>query len=156
MKLQYYNKILQYNEHLFALLKLCKEHRIEKVYVHAFTDGRDTDPESGIEYAKEFEAQAKNIGVGELASVVGRYYIMDRDNRWERVQQGYDLLVHGKGQQFDDSESAFKASYEDGVTDEFIKPISLNDAPESRIQKGDSVIFSIQQRGFIPCRPQHF
>jgi len=130
-----------HNEHLFALLRLCKNHGIEKVYVHAFTDGRDTDPESGIGYAKEFEEQARKIGVGELVSIVGRYYIMDRDNRWERVRKGYDLLVHGKGQQFDDAESAFKASYTDQVTDEFIEPVLLNDVPESRIQEGDTVIF---------------
>ena len=130
-----------HNEHLFALLKLCKSHGIEKVYVHAFTDGRDTAPESGEGYAQEFNEKAEEIGVGTLASIVGRYYIMDRDNRWERVKLGYDLLVRGTGEKFATSDEAFDASYASGVTDEFIKPVLLDDSVESRIGKGDTVIF---------------
>lgn len=130
-----------HNEHLFALLELCKNHGIDNVNVHAFTDGRDTSPQGGIEYAREFEAKAKEIGVGKLASVVGRYYAMDRDNRWERIKLAYDLLVHGKGEKFNSAEEAFQATYKNDVTDEFIKPVLLDGSPESRIQKGDVVIF---------------
>lgn len=130
-----------HNNHLFALLQLCKNHGIENVYVHAFTDGRDTAPESGKGYAEEFEKQAAEIGVGKLASIVGRYYVMDRDNRWERVKRGYDLLVRGTGEVFESSTAAFEASYANKVTDEFINPVILDEAPESRIQKDDALIF---------------
>lgn len=130
-----------HNEHLFALLKLCKKHDIPQVYVHAFTDGRDTPPHSGKNYAAEFEAHAQKAGVGKLASIVGRYYAMDRDNRWERVQRAYDLLVHGKGEVFASAQEAFTNSYADGVTDEFINPVLLDTSEESRIKKGDPVIF---------------
>lgn len=111
------------------------------MYVHAFTDGRDTAPESGINYAKQFQQKADEIGVGEIASIVGRYYIMDRDNRWERVQKGYDLLVHGKGTSFNSADEAFESSYANGKTDEFIDPVLLNSGQESRIEKDDTVIF---------------
>jgi 2,3-bisphosphoglycerate-independent phosphoglycerate mutase len=130
-----------HNDHLFALLKLCKDHGIENVYVHAFTDGRDTAPESGIYYAKQFQQKADEIGVGEIASIIGRYYIMDRDNRWERVQKGYDLLVHGKGTSFNSADEAFESSYANGKTDEFIDPLLLNSDQDSRIDKEDTVIF---------------
>jgi len=130
-----------HNEHLFALLELCKKHGIDNVNVHAFTDGRDTNPDGGINYAKEFESKAEEIGVGKLASIVGRYYAMDRDNRWERIKLAYDLLVHGEGEKFDSAEEAFKASYDAGITDEFIKPILLDNSPSSRIEKGDVVIY---------------
>ncbi len=130
-----------HNEHLFALLKLCKQHKLPQVYVHAFTDGRDTSPKGGIHYARDFEQEAQNIGCGTLASLIGRYFAMDRDNRWERIEKAYNLLVHGKGAAFDSAEEAFQASYEDGKTDEFIEPILLDDAPASRIEAGDTVIF---------------
>ncbi|WP_103665586.1 2,3-bisphosphoglycerate-independent phosphoglycerate mutase [Gracilimonas amylolytica] len=130
-----------HNEHLFALLRLCKKHGIDNVYVHAFTDGRDTSPNGGIEYAKEFQKQAAEIGVGEIASIVGRYYAMDRDNRWERIKLAYDLLVKGKGEKFDTPGEAFESSYANDVTDEFIKPILINDDASSRINKDDAVIF---------------
>lgn len=130
-----------HNEHLFALLRLCEKHGIENVYVHAFTDGRDTSPNGGIEYAKEFEQKANEIGVGEIASIVGRYYAMDRDNRWERIELAYNLLVHGKGEKFDTPEDAFKNSYKNDITDEFIKPVLINNDPESRIERDDTIIF---------------
>ncbi|MFY0697848.1 MAG: 2,3-bisphosphoglycerate-independent phosphoglycerate mutase [Balneola sp.] len=130
-----------HNDHLFALLELCKKEGIENVYVHAFTDGRDTAPNGGKKYAQEFNKKAEEIGVGKLASVIGRYYAMDRDNRWERVQLAYDLLVNGKGEIFESSDEAFDSSYSDGVTDEFIKPILLDKNSESRIEKDDSIIF---------------
>ena len=129
------------NQHLFALLKLCKNHGIENVYVHAFTDGRDTAPESGKEYAHDFNQKAEEIGVGKLASIIGRYYAMDRDNRWERVQLAYDLLVNGKGEKFSSSDEAFNTSYSNKITDEFIKPVILDDSKDSRIGKDDTIIF---------------
>jgi len=130
-----------HNEHLYALLKLIKQQGVDNAYVHAFTDGRDTSPNGGIEYAREFERQANEIGIGTLASVVGRYYAMDRDERWERTQLAYDLLVQGKGEHYSSAEEAFKSSYADGVTDEFIKPKLIDESADSRIQKGDVVIF---------------
>tara|TARA_R110002096_G_scaffold329006_1_gene522999 strand:+ start:37243 stop:38766 length:1524 start_codon:yes stop_codon:yes gene_type:complete len=130
-----------YNEHLYALLELCKQHGIDHVYIHAFTDGRDTAPKGGKKYAQEFNAKASEIGVGKLASIIGRYYAMDRDNRWERVQLAYDLLVNGKGEAFSNSDEAFDASYAAGLTDEFIKPILLDPSEDSRISKDDTVIF---------------
>lgn len=129
-----------HNEHLFALLKLCKLKGIEHVYVHAFTDGRDTAPEGGIEYVRQFEQVAQEIGVGEIVSVIGRYYAMDRDNRWERVQLAYDLLVHGKGESFENATEALESNYANNITDEFIKP-SIIGSSNSRIEKDDSVIF---------------
>jgi len=130
-----------HNEHLYALLKHIKQQGVDNAYVHAFTDGRDTSPNGGIEYAREFERQANEIGIGTLASVVGRYYAMDRDERWERTQLAYDLLVQGKGEHYSSAEEAFKSSYADGVTDEFIKPRLIDESADSRIQKGDVVIF---------------
>ena len=130
-----------HNNHLFALLELCKKEGIENVYVHAFTDGRDTAPHGGKIYVQEFNKKAEEIGVGKLVSVIGRYYAMDRDNRWERVQLGYDLLVNGNGEFFESADSAFDSSYSEGITDEFIKPILLDSSNESRIQKEDAVIF---------------
>ena len=130
-----------HNEQLYALLKLAKKHDIKDVFVHALTDGRDTDPKAGLRYAQEFQEQADKIGTGELASIIGRYYAMDRDNRWERIELAYRGLVNGEGEQFDSFEEAFKKSYANGVTDEFIKPVILNDDPPARIQSGDAVIF---------------
>lgn len=129
------------NDHLYELLKLVNNRGIENAYVHAFTDGRDTAPENGIIYAREFEQKAAEIGTGKLASIIGRYYAMDRDNRWERTRKAYDLLVHGKGEYFTSAEEAFTSSYEKGKTDEFIEPVLLNKDQESRIRKGDTVIF---------------
>lgn len=130
-----------HNEHLFALLRLCKDNGIEKVYVHAFTDGRDTGPHSGLGYARAFEEKAAEIGTGEIASVIGRYYAMDRDKRWERVSKAYNALIYGKGLKAATAEEAFQKSYDAGITDEFILPAIINDSPESRIKKGDTVIF---------------
>jgi 2,3-bisphosphoglycerate-independent phosphoglycerate mutase len=130
-----------HNEHLFALLELCKQHNIENVYVHAFTDGRDTAPESGLGYAQEFQQKADEIGTGTLASIIGRYYAMDRDNRWERVQLAYDLLVNGEGTYFESAEEAFTSSYKEEITDEFIKPVLLDQSAGSRIDEDDTLIF---------------
>ncbi len=130
-----------HNKHLFALLKFAQSSGVKNTYVHAFTDGRDTSPHGGIEYAKEFEQEANSIGSGEIASIIGRYYAMDRDNRWERTQLAYDLLVHGEGQHFNNPVEALQASYDENITDEFIKPKLINTDPDSRIQKDDVVIF---------------
>lgn len=130
-----------HNNHLFALLDLIKEQGIENAYVHAFTDGRDTSPTGGIRYVEEFEEKAKAIGVGKLASVVGRYYAMDRDNRWERIELAYDLLVRGKGEVFSSAKDGLSHNYEQDNTDEFIRPMLLDEAPESRISNGDVVLF---------------
>jgi 2,3-bisphosphoglycerate-independent phosphoglycerate mutase len=130
-----------HNNHLVALLRLCKQYGLEKVYVHAFTDGRDTAPHSGLGYAQAFNKAASEIGTGELASVIGRYYAMDRDKRWERVEKAYNALVYGEGVESDTAEEAFRMSYDKGVTDEFILPTVVNKDPESRIKKDDVVIF---------------
>lgn len=130
-----------HNEHLYGLLKFAQSAGIDNTYVHAFTDGRDTSPHGGMDYIKEFQQQADAIGSGEIASIVGRYYAMDRDNRWERTQLAYDLLVHGKGEEFDNPTEALQASYDADVTDEFVKPKLINSSPDSRIQKDDVIVF---------------
>lgn len=131
-----------HNSHLFALLKLVKETGIDHAFVHAFTDGRDTSPEGGVEYAQEFADKADQIGVGKIASIVGRYYAMDRDERWERTQKAYNLLVKGEGNHFDTPREALKNSYAEEVTDEFVKPVTIGrEVDNSRIKKGDVVIF---------------
>jgi len=130
-----------HNEHLYALLEMAKRYELDNAYVHAFTDGRDTSPNGGATYLKEFEAKAKEIGTGTIASVVGRYFAMDRDNRWERTQKAYDLLVHGKGAEVEQASEAFEKSYNNDVTDEFIEPHLTNSDPESRVGKNDVVVF---------------
>ncbi|MFN1834409.1 2,3-bisphosphoglycerate-independent phosphoglycerate mutase [Balneola sp. MJW-20] len=130
-----------HNDHIYALLEMSKSFGIDHTYVHAFTDGRDTSPQGGIQYAEEFNNKAEEIGIGELASVIGRYYAMDRDHRWERVKLAYDLLVNGEGAYFNSAREAFQSSYDEGVTDEFIKPVLLSKDEGSRIRKGDVVIF---------------
>lgn len=135
--------------HLYALLEMCSRERLgpEQVQVHAFTDGRDTDPHSAVEYARDFSARAGEIGVGRIASVVGRYYAMDRDNRWPRTQKAYDLLVDGVGRWFPSAEAGLESSYKAGVTDEFVEPFTviergqIRDQSRGRVRDGDSVVF---------------
>lgn len=129
------------NEHLYALLKMADMYNLKSAFVHAFTDGRDTSPHGGVQYLKEFENKAEEIGIGTMASVVGRYYAMDRDNRWERTQQAYDLLVHGKGTAVDEASEVFEISYKNEITDEFLKPHRIKTQENSRIENGDVVIF---------------
>ncbi len=131
------------NLHLYGLLELARLEglALDQVCVHAFTDGRDTAPEGGAGYAEAFQAEAARIGVGRLVSIVGRYYAMDRDHRWPRIQKAYDLLVHGKGTRFEDPVAALQASYANGVTDEFVDPVCLTDPADGRIESGDAVIF---------------
>ena len=125
--------------HLFALCDIAKEYGLEKVYIHCFMDGRDTDPRSGKGFIEQLEAHCA-LTAGKIASVVGRYYAMDRDKRWERVREAYDLLVRGQGRQATDMARAVQESYDAGVTDEFIKPIH-NSAVDGTIKEGDAVIF---------------
>jgi 2,3-bisphosphoglycerate-independent phosphoglycerate mutase len=128
--------------HLKALCDLAKKNNLDKVFIHAFTDGRDTDPNSGAGFLLDLETHLKK-STGAIASVVGRYYAMDRDKRWERVKQAYDLLVHGKGAKYPDAQAAVKDSYAAGVTDEFILPIVITGAdgsPKAVIEDGDAVI----------------
>lgn len=130
-----------HNHHLYALLELAKAEGISEVFVHAFTDGRDTAPNSGRRYVQDFEEKAAEIGVGKLVSIIGRYYAMDRDNRWERVQKAYDLLCSGKATYFESALEALESSYSEGTTDEFIDATLLDQRDETRIQRGDTVIF---------------
>lgn len=126
-------------EHLKAILTLCKEHDVPQVYVHAFTDGRDTDPKSGLGYLTNL-LQHMQQTTGQLASVTGRYYAMDRDKRWERVKLAYDALVHRSGTHTGDLLASVAASYAEGITDEFLKPIINAQTPEGYIKEGDAVI----------------
>jgi len=125
--------------HLNALLRLAKEQGITDVVIHCLMDGRDTDPKSGLGYMKALADTMASLGVGKVGTVCGRFYAMDRDNRWERVQRAYDALVHGEGTPASDPVAAVEASYAAGVTDEFIEPVVLEGT--SRIKDGDSVIF---------------
>ncbi|MFN5634677.1 MAG: 2,3-bisphosphoglycerate-independent phosphoglycerate mutase, partial [Flavobacteriia bacterium] len=128
-------------EHIYALCKLAKEFGLEDVFIHAFTDGRDCDPKSGKAFLEELEEEL-TFSVGKIATVVGRYYAMDRDNRWERIQKAYDVMVKGKGQAYSSASEAITASYANGVTDEFIEPavITKNGQPIAKIENGDVVI----------------
>ncbi|PLX10338.1 MAG: 2,3-bisphosphoglycerate-independent phosphoglycerate mutase, partial [Marinilabiliales bacterium] len=128
--------------HLYKLCDLTQDFQLDKVFIHALTDGRDTDPKSGYGYIQELEKHL-NKSNGKIASLSGRYYTMDRDKRWERVKEGYDLLVHGKGKKTRNILQAIKESYSEGITDEFIKPVCVvdeNDRPLGAIHEGDVVI----------------
>ena len=126
-------------DHLYALCDIAKEYNLEKVFIHCFMDGRDTDPRSGKGFIEDVEAHcAKSAGV--VASIIGRYYAMDRDKRWERVKVAYDQLIKGEGRPAADMAAAVEESYAEGVTDEFIKPI-VNSTVDGTIKEGDVVIF---------------
>ena len=126
-------------EHLFALCDIAKHYGLERVYLHCFMDGRDTDPRSGLGFIRQVEDHCKK-STGVIASIVGRFYAMDRDKRWERVKEAYDLLVDGKGVQATDMVQAMQDSYDADVTDEFVKPIN-NSTVDGTIKEGDAVIF---------------
>ena len=134
-------------EHLFALLRMARENKVEKVFVHCFTDGRDTPPESGIDFLRQLEQKMREYGAGQIASVSGRYYAMDRDNRWERIEKAYRAMVHGDAEaKSSDPIAAIRASYEKGVTDEFMIPAVITTpgkvpAPRGLIRDDDAVIF---------------
>src|SRR4051812_14541273 len=115
-------------QHLFALLRMAKQNKVERVFVHCFMDGRDTPPHSGIDYVRQLQQKMREIGIGEIASLNGRYYAMDRDNRWERVERAYCAVVHGESEQrSNDALEALRRSYESGVTDEFTLPIVITE-----------------------------
>jgi 2,3-bisphosphoglycerate-independent phosphoglycerate mutase len=129
--------------HEKALLELAKRSGLDRVYVHAFTDGRDTMPRSGIEYLADLEAYMTQLGVGKVATVIGRYYAMDRDKRWERTKMAYDAMVAGDARAAESAQAAIRRSYDEGVTDEFIKPavvVAEPDWPVATIRDGDSII----------------
>ncbi len=131
-------------DHLYALLELAKRYEIQNVYVHAILDGRDTPPTSAIEYIKALENKMKELGIGKIATLSGRYYTMDRDKRWERINLAYDALVNGKGNNFKTVQKAIETSYEAQEFDEFVKPIVIVDEeqnPIAKIKDNDSVIF---------------
>jgi len=137
-------------EHLFALLRMARENQVSRVFVHCFMDGRDTPPNSGIEFLRRLEQKMREFGVGQIATVLGRYYAMDRDNRWERIEKAYRAMVHGRAETNSlDPVAAVRASYEKGVTDEFIVPVVITTqaapgqpaAPRGLIRDDDAVIF---------------
>ena len=130
-------------DHLKGLLELAKRNEVSKVYVHAFMDGRDVAPGSGRLFVEEIQAAMKEIGVGEIATISGRYYAMDRDNRWDRIELAYDAIVKGEGVKASSALEAIDASYHDNKTDEFVLPtvIMNGDIPVGKVSKGDSVVF---------------
>jgi len=135
-------------QHLLALLEMAKQQKVQKVFAHCFMDGRDTPPNSGRDYVRQLQQKMRELGVGEIATLVGRYYAMDRDNRWERVELAYRALVHGEAEtRMDNPIAALQRSYEAGVTDEFIKPIVMTNgngasaAPVGLIRDDDAMIF---------------
>ena len=132
-----------HNTHIYGLLELAKRNGLEKVYVHCFLDGRDTPPESGKDFVAQLEAKMAEIGVGQVASVMGRYYAMDRDKRWDRVEMAYNALTKGQGKTAQSATGGIQASYDDGKADEFVIPfvVEKNRKPVATIQDRDSVIF---------------
>ncbi|HZS49265.1 MAG TPA: 2,3-bisphosphoglycerate-independent phosphoglycerate mutase, partial [Bryobacterales bacterium] len=130
--------------HLYALLKMAKAEGVKDVFVHAFLDGRDTPPQSGVHFIAELEQQMRTIGAGRIASLSGRYYAMDRDRRWERIERAFRAIVLGDGIRATDACQAIRQSYERGVTDEFLEPVVITTAkgdPVGTIRDDDSVIF---------------
>jgi len=137
-------------QHLFALLEMAKQQKVERVFVHCFMDGRDTPPNSGRDFVRQLQQKMRELGIGEIATLTGRYYAMDRDNRWERVERAYRAMVHGYALYQDSSPVAeLRASYERGVTDEFVEPIVITQGmrhgqsavPVGTIRDDDAVIF---------------
>src|SRR5580698_3621387 len=132
------------NTHLYALLEMAKREGVNDVCIHCFMDGRDTPPNSGAGFLEALQQQIKNIGVGRIATISGRYYAMDRDKRWERINLAKDAMVDGKGEKATDPVAAAKRSYEKGITDEFIEPVVIvneHQEPVGRIREEDACIF---------------
>jgi 2,3-bisphosphoglycerate-independent phosphoglycerate mutase len=130
--------------HLFALLELCKEQNINSVFIHAFLDGRDVAPQSAMEFINQLENFMRKLGIGRIASVGGRFYGMDRDNRWDRIEKAYQSIVLGEGLQAATAQAAIQRSYEARISDEFMEPVVMVDdqgRPIGKISNGDSVIF---------------
>ena len=129
--------------HLFALLEMGKRYGLEQIFVHCFMDGRDTPPESGLGYLEQVERKMRELGAGRIASVSGRYYAMDRDRRWDRIERAFGAMVLGSGTKFESAGEAVRRSYEHGVTDEFVEPITIvdsRDEPAGLIREDDSVV----------------
>ncbi len=129
--------------HLFALLEMAKQHGLKEVFVHCFMDGRDTPPESGARYILQLEQKMRELGVGRIASACGRYYAMDRDKRWDRIERAFGAMVLGNGAKYESAVEAVRRSYERGITDEFIEPVTIVDhrnEPIGLIRDGDSVV----------------
>ncbi|MGI6612407.1 MAG: 2,3-bisphosphoglycerate-independent phosphoglycerate mutase [Candidatus Nanosyncoccaceae bacterium] len=133
-------------DHLVAIVEAAKNAGLEHVFIHAITDGRDTATNAGLDFIQTLDLELLRIGVGEIATVAGRYYTMDRDKRWERIAKGYQAMVNGAGERFDSAEEAIAVSYDKKITDEFIKPCVIN--PSGTISDGDTIIFF----GFRPDR----
>ncbi len=129
-----------HTEHIFALLELAKRNDLQKVYVHGFMDGRDTPPSSGLDFVKELEAKITEIGVGQIATLSGRYYAMDRDSRWDRVEKAYNALVLGQGEMGESAISVMENSYKNNLTDEFVAPTII--CKDGIIKSNDAVIFA--------------
>lgn len=131
-----------YQNHIYAVLKLAAKKGLTKVYIHPFTDGRDTSPTSGVHFIQELVQECKDIGVGKIATISGRYYAMDRDNRWDRVEKAYLAMVHGVGNRATDPVLAIEASYKINVTDEFVVPVVMEEAgkPVATIEDGDGIL----------------
>ena len=125
--------------HLFAMLQMAKEQGIEKVYVHCFLDGRDVPPSSGKSFVEQLQAKCQQLGVGKIATVMGRFYAMDRDKRWDRVQRAYNAIALGEGAFEEDAAEAVQKSYDAGVTDEFVEPVVC--VKNAQLQDNDSIIF---------------
>lgn len=133
-----------HQEHLYALLEMAKRKGLKKVFIHAFLDGRDVPPASAADYLKLLQERCREIGIGRIATVMGRYYGMDRDQRWDRTERAYQALVEGKGHKAQDAVAAVKRSYNHNITDEFIEPIVItnqDEKPVGTIKDGDTVIF---------------
>ncbi|WP_136607674.1 2,3-bisphosphoglycerate-independent phosphoglycerate mutase [Paenibacillus dokdonensis] len=131
-------------EHLFAMLDLAKKEGLDEVYIHAFLDGRDVAPDSGKKFVEDLQAKIKEVGIGKIATVQGRYYAMDRDKRWERVEKSYRAIVYGDGPKYTDPLEAVTESYNKSVFDEFVEPtviVDENGQPVSLVESGDSVVF---------------
>ena len=135
-------------EHLFALLRMAQQNKVERVFVHCFLDGRDTPPHSGIDYLRKLQQKMRELGAGRIASLAGRYHAMDRDNRWERIERAYRAVVHGEAERRSaDPIEAVRKSYEQGVTDEFVEPVVMTTGSEpgatgvAPIRDDDAVIF---------------
>lgn len=128
-------------DHLKALVKLAADKGLKKVYVHAFLDGRDTPPKSAIDFLAELEKELQKYNLPQIATISGRYWAMDRDNRWERVEKAYNALLFGEGEKAKNSDEAIKESYAKDITDEFVEPTITNDDPNSRIKDNDAIIF---------------
>jgi 2,3-bisphosphoglycerate-independent phosphoglycerate mutase len=131
-------------DHIYALLEFCQRQNLPQVYLHAFLDGRDTDPHSGMEFVERLQNQMQELGIGKIATIMGRFYAMDRDKRWNRVKAAYEAMVTGKGKLALDALTAIEQSYQAGVSDEFVEPVVVLDEygiPRGTIKDGDSIIF---------------